>query len=547
MSLIAPLAQPQAGVDRLLRQHTRAHPEQIAVREFRNGQLEERTFKELDHLVDQTCHALIQRGIRRGMRTVLMVPPGREFLACTFALLRIGAPPVLVDPGLGISGLKSCLDRARPEAFVGVSKAHWARVLLGWSRSTIQHRFGVGEGPFPPGTYHLTDLRKKIPSMVPYEGPVLDRDELAAILFTSGSTGPAKGAMAHHGQLEAQVEALARCHQLSPGEVDLPTFPLFGLFGVAIGMTSVVPVMDFTKPAKADPQHLLDLIKNFKVTNLFASPALLKSLSDYLHTSGQKIEGLRRIISAGAPARHEEIERLAMHVTAETAIETPYGATEGLPLCHTSHQKILETRDHTLAGEGVYIGAPVAEVQMQIVEPSGNPEDQPLPTDTVGEIWVTGSTVSRGYLFDESANHDHKYLDSSGRIWHRTGDIGTRDQNGDIWFRGRTSQRIHTAHGPIDTVATERMFEGHQGVFRTALVGVGPYGSQRPILCVEPDPTTKIPHQQIRDELTTLAKQNPLTTLIEAIVITGPFPVDIRHNAKIQREVLATRLGGYLS
>ena len=544
--MITPTAQPQSGVDRLLRHHARTHPHQIAVREFHRERVEERTFRELDALVDQTCHALIMRGIRRGMRTVLMVPPGREFLACTFALLRIGAPPILVDPGLGIAGLKSCLDRAAPEAFVGVRKAHWARVMLGWSRKTIRHRFGVGRGPFPPGTYRLTELRKKSPSLVPYEGPVLGRDELAAVLFTSGSTGPAKGAMAHHGQLEAQVKSLARCHRLEAGEVDLPTFPLFGLFGVAMGMTSVVPVMDFTQPAKADPQHILDLIDRYNVTNLFASPALLHTLSQFLQTSERKIEGLRRIISAGAPARHDAIATLARYVSAETSIETPYGATEGLPLCHTGHQKILDTREQTLTGKGVCLGRPVPEVQLHIVECGGNPQDHSLDHDSVGEIWVSGPPVSRSYLFDEVANSSHKFVDSHNRIWHRTGDVGTRDEDGLIWFRGRASQRVTTVDGPIDTVASERIFEEHPGVFRTALVGVGPPEAQRPILCVETAPGTSIAQERIRKKLLDLAMKNPTTNCIDTVVFTGPFPVDIRHNAKIQRELLATRVGRFL-
>ena len=539
--------QPQAGVDRRLREYAQQSPQQIAVREFHKGRCEERTFAELEALVDRTCHALLLRGIRRGMRTVLMVTPGREFLACTFALLRIGAPPTLVDPGLGISGLKSCLDRARPEAFVGIAKAHWARLILGWGRSTIHHRFGVGSGPFPPDTWKLDQLRKKIPDQIPYEGPVLGKDEIAAVLFTSGSTGPAKGAIAHHGQLEAQVDALAKCHRLQPGEVDLPTFPLFGLFGVAMGMTSTVPVMDFTRPAHANPQHLLDLIDRYKVTNLFASPALLGSLSRHLQKTGTQLRGLKRVISAGAPARHGAIETLSQHLSPETSIETPYGATEGLPLCHVHHDQILATHEATSAGNGVCIGSAVDGIDLQIVEPGGKPDEVGLPNGHTGEIWVSGPTVSRGYLFDEEADAIHKFTDQKNRIWHRTGDMGMKDTDNQIWFRGRTSQRVLTSQGPLDTVATERIFETHPGVFRTALVGVGPIDDQQPVLCVEPAPDSNLSHAQIQQDLLKQANENPLTRTIDRIVITGPFPVDIRHNAKIQREQLALMAGRMIS
>ena len=547
MSPVTRMGQAQAGVDRRLRNHAQNAPDQIAIREFHHGRCEERTFAELDALVDRTCHALLLRGIRRGMRTVLMVPPGREFLACTFALLRIGAPPVLVDPGLGISGLKSCLNRAAPEAFVGIGKAHWARVLLGWGRRTIRYRFGVGKGPFPPGTWSLDSLRKEIPQQIPYEGPVLGTDEMAAVLFTSGSTGPAKGAIAHHGQLEAQVDSLAECHQLQAGEVDLPTFPLFGLFGVAMGMTSTVPVMDFTRPAQADPVHLIDLIERYQVTNLFASPALLGSLSNYLEKSGVILKGLRRVISAGAPARHGAIETLANHLAVETRIETPYGATEGLPLCHVDHHEILETHESTSAGLGVCLGKKVSGIDLKIVEPGGRPVGKSLPDESVGEIWVSGPTVSRSYLFDPTANEEHKFIDSTGETWHRTGDIGLRDKEQKIWFRGRASQRVITPSGPLDTVAIERIFENHPGVFRTALVGVGSPGNQRAILCVEPQEETDLSPAQIQNDLLKQAQSLTMTREIKHVVVTGPFPVDIRHNAKIQREALATLIGRHLS
>ncbi len=177
---------PEAGVARWLRRHCKERPDQIAVRQHRGHGWDESTFRELDQLVDRTCHALVRAGIERGMRTVLMVEPGLEFLACTFAMLRMGVPPVLIDPGMGISGLASCLQRARPRAFIGIPRAHRARALLGWSRSTIEHRISVGQGWMPPFTRRLEDWRKRTEASVPFSAPVLDSDETAAILFTSG-------------------------------------------------------------------------------------------------------------------------------------------------------------------------------------------------------------------------------------------------------------------------------------------------------------------------------------------------------------------------
>lgn len=531
---------PEAGVARWLRRHCKERPDQIAVRQHRGHGWEESTFRELDQLVDRTCHALVRAGIERGMRTVLMVEPGLEFLACTFAMLRMGVPPVLIDPGMGISGLASCLQRARPRAFIGIPRAHRARALLGWSRSTIEHRISVGPGWIPPFTSRLEDWRKRTEASVPFSAPVLDSDETAAILFTSGSTGPAKGAIAHHGMLEKQVEALRDLHGIEPGEVDLPTFPLFGLFGVVLGMTSTVPVMNFTRPAEADPADLIDLIKRFGVTSLFASPALLGNLSRYLASHSLQLDGLRRVISAGAPARHDEIATLMATLGPGARVQTPYGATEALPLCCIDHQELLETARDSARGKGICLGRAVDGVKIRIARLDCLPINDHLLVDSeAGEIWACGPVVSRGYLNDPEADRFHKYQDQQGNHWHRTGDLGFLDSHSRIWFLGRLEQMVRTARGDLHTVAIERVFDVHPAVLRTALVGAGPEGSKLPILCIETCDDIAIDRNILIDELRALGARVAGADRIERFCFPGPFPVDIRHNAKINRKLLA--------
>ncbi len=104
---------------------------------------------------------------------------------------------------------------------------------------------------------------------------------MAALLFTSGSTGIPKGVVYRHRHFIAQVEMLQSAFDIRPGEVDLPTFPPFALFDPAMGMTTVVPFMDPTRPAKADPRLLVQTIERFGVTNIFGSPALLNVLGRY--------------------------------------------------------------------------------------------------------------------------------------------------------------------------------------------------------------------------------------------------------------------------
>ena len=128
-------------------------------------------------------------------------------------------------------------------------------------------------------------------------------DDIAAILFTSGSTGVPKGAVYTHGNFLAQVELLKETYGIEPGEIDLPTFPLFALFDPALGMSAVIPEMDPTRPANVDPEKILGAIQRYGVTNTFGSPALLHRVGSYGAAHGVKLPTLRRVISAGAPAQ----------------------------------------------------------------------------------------------------------------------------------------------------------------------------------------------------------------------------------------------------
>jgi acyl-CoA synthetase (AMP-forming)/AMP-acid ligase II len=298
--------------------------------------------------------------------------------------------------------------------------------------------------------------------------------------------------------------------------------------------------MDFTRPADADPAHLLDLIQRFGVTSLFASPALLGNLSRHLAKHSLKLPGIRRVISAGAPARHDEIAALLPALDPETKIYTPYGATEALPLCCLDQQELLETASESNKGHGICIGQPVAGATIRICELDAlpTPENHVVGTSP-GEIWASGTMVSRSYLHDTAANQFHKQQDENGILWHRTGDLGSFDSDGRVWFRGRLGQMVRTDKGNLHTVAIERVFDVHPGVRRSALVGIGPAGSQTPVLCIEPAQDHISDRTSLIEELRQIGSSVEGANRIERFCFPGPFPVDIRHNAKIDRKKLA--------
>ena len=504
------------------------------------------TFLELNSLSDRIAHGLLSRGIGRGVRTVLMVTPSPEFFALTFALFKTGAAPVLVDPGLGVMNLKQCLSEAEPQAFIGIPRAHVARLLFGWGRETLRIFITVGPRLFWQGTtlaaLHGRNGEMSLPFPLAPTGP----DDIAAILFTSGSTGPPKGAVYSHANFAAEVEALRDLYNIEPGEIDLPTFPLFALFAPALGMTAVIPEMDFTRPGSVDPRKIIAAIENYGVTTMFGSPALIDRVGRYGAGHGTRLPSLKRVISAGAPVRARVLETFATMLDPGVEIFTPYGATEALPVCSVGSREILEeTRRITDAGGGVCIGRPVPGVRLEIIEISDDPipvwrDSLRMPLGQIGEIVVQGKQVTRRYFNRPDADSMAKITDPSGSgFFHRMGDLGGRDEQGRIWFCGRKSHRVTTATETLFTIPCEAVFNTHPLVARTALVGVGLPGQQLPVLCVELEKGGRSDRETVRRELLEIGSAHIHTHGITTILFHPRFPVDIRHNAKIFREKLA--------
>jgi len=501
------------------------------------------SYHALNELSDDYAHGLVEYGIGRGTRTALMLTPGLDFFALFFALFKAGAIPVLIDPGIGIKPLKTCLAEAQPEAFIGVTKAQVARKLLGWAPAVKLVTSGLKLGWGGLSTSQLRKLGQRT------SGPALadtQPDEMAALLFTSGSTGIPKGVVYRHRHFVSQVEMLRSAFDIRPGEVDLPTFPPFALFDPAMGMTTVVPLMDPTRPAKADPELLVQTIERFDVTNIFGSPALLNVLGRHTESENIRIPSIRRIISAGAAMPVATIRRLQKTLSADAEVYTPYGATECLPVASVSGSELnTEVEQRTAAGEGTCIGRPVVPNKVKIIpviDTAIESFDQTveLPIGITGEIVVHGPTTTDSYWQRQEQTSLAKMVDTNGSIWHRMGDAGYFDPEGRLWYCGRKSQRVVNQHTTLFADQLEAIFNVHPEVARTALVGIGTHGQQTPVLCVELlNKVSRHRRERIRTDLSQLGRNNVMTKSIQQFLFHKSFPVDIRHNAKIGREKLA--------
>ena len=523
----------------------RERPQQVAMRcPGRNGRYDiELTYAQLDARSDAIAAGLAKRGIARGTRTVVMVRPTPEFFLLMFALFKAGAVPVLVDPGIDKRALKQCLDEAKPEAFIGVPLAMLAKTLLRWAASA-RVRVTTGMRAWLADAT-LAEVERDGANAPPQLADT-QPDDVAGILFTSGSTGVPKGVVYRHRHFVAQIEMLRNAFGIAPGGIDLPTFPPFALFDPALGLTSVIPDMDPTQPARADPRKLHAAIARFGITQLFGSPALMQVLARH----GEKLPTVKRVTSAGAPVPPAVVQRMFELLPADAQLWTPYGATECLPVAVIEGRELLTLRARTETGAGTCVGRPVAGNTVRIIrigdDAIGDWDDALLVgAGQVGEITVAGPSATDAYFNREAqtalAKIRETLPDGSVRVIHRMGDLGWFDGEGRLWFCGRKSQRVVVdAQTTLCTEQVEPVFNAHPQLLRSALVGVGPKGAQTPVLVFELKPVVRVDVADVTDELRHIAQGFVHTAKIERFLHDPkPFPVDIRHNAKIGREKLA--------
>ncbi len=538
-----------------LRLSARSVPDQDAVIEPANRRRPERrvTFAELDADVDHLARGLNELGIGRGRRIVLMVRPGIEFITLTFALFRAGATVVLIDPGMGIRSVLRCLAEVDPDGFVAVPLVHVVRRMRKRLFPNARYNVCVGSN-WIADAVSLEHLRR-MPSS---ESPAVQNaagtkahdaaaSDPAAIIFTSGGTGPPKGVVYEHGMFAAQVDLLREHFDVRPGEIDLPGFPLFGLFNAAMQVTTVVPDIDPTRPAKVAPRKILDPIRRYGVTQAFGSPALWNRVGRHCERTGERIPNLRRAISAGAPVPEHVLVRMqAALVEPQADLHTPYGATEALPVASIAASTVIaETAERTRRGAGTCVGKPFPQVRVKIIEMVDGPlhsfdDARELETGEIGEIVVSSPSATREYFRRPRETELAKIPDGT-TFWHRMGDVGTLDGEGRLWFCGRKAHVVETSHGPMFSVCCEAIFNQDPDVYRSALVGVGAKGRQRPVLVVEPEPG-RFPNRWSRtaflNRLRERAHGNPLTEQIGDFLFHRSFPVDVRHNIKIDRRRL---------
>ncbi|MCF6227283.1 MAG: AMP-binding protein [Planctomycetes bacterium] len=528
-------------------------PDATAIIEQKTGR--EITFGELAKRIANVAEGLHKAGIKRGTRTVLAVKPSIEFFEGVFGLFHAGAVPIVVDPGMGRKNLLACIKEAEPEALLGISAAHALSKVFRFAFRTVNKRVTVG-GRWFWGGASLSRMAQTGDGKFPVADT--SKHDLAAILFTSGSTGIPKGVKYQHGMFVGQTQAIQDTYGIKAGEIDVPCFALFALFSVAMGVTVVLPEMDMSNPASVDPAKIVAAIKDNQATMSFGSPAVWKKLGPWLQERDIKLPSVKRILIAGAPVPYSTLAMFEGRLAEGGDLFTPYGATESLPLSSISASEILgETAAKTTAGKGTCVGQPLELVECKVIRLTENAiadisDIEELGVGEIGEIIVKSPVTTQEYFQRPEQTKNSKILDSTGvkpLRWHRMGDTGYFDAQGRLWFCGRVSHRVETSEGVMYPIQVEAIFNNHDAVNRCALVGVGDRPNQQPVMIIELN-TGDLPpadlKQTLTEQLLKMAELQDLTRQVKTILFHKSLPVDVRHNAKINREVLAAWASGVL-
>ncbi|MFK0038233.1 alpha/beta fold hydrolase [Paenarthrobacter sp. NPDC090517] len=513
------------------------------------------SWQQLDRNILDLAAGLREVGVGRGSRVSLMVPPGTELTVALYACLKVGAVVVVADAGLGTKGMSRAVKGATPDFIIGIDKALAAASVLGWPgrRISVQDLPATRRRILGVET-SLAALGRRGAIGGAGRGDEMPRTSVdpaapAAVLFTSGSTGPAKGVLYTHGQLAAMRDTVAATFGIRSGTRLVAGFAPFALLGPALGAVSVTPAMDVTAPRTLTARALADAVAGISATVVFASPAALRNViatRDALSGTGRiALHKIELLLSAGAPVP-EPLLAQVQQLMPQASLHTPYGMTEALPVTDISLEEIQAAETDAAAGtvlgagNGVCVGNPVHGADLAVVPlaTDGTAPGSDLVTEAgvTGEILVSAPHVKEAY--DRLWLTQRESAGVSG--WHRTGDVGHFDAAGRLWVEGRLAHVV-TAPGTVVTpVGAEQSIERLDGVRVAAIAGVGPSGTQAVVAVVEtapPVPKAGPAGPQLAGRVRRAAAEAGVD--VSAVLVVPAQPTDIRHNAKIDRTRLA--------
>jgi long-chain acyl-CoA synthetase len=391
------------------------------------------TWAELDREVDALAGALQARGLAEGDRVGILLPNCVDFASTYFAVLRSGLVALPLNTAYTEPELRHQLQDSAAAVVV----------------TAEEHRRLVDVPTLVTGSADWQEALAHDPAAASAAGS----EDLAVLLYTSGTTGRPKGAMLSHRALLANLEQLSRIEPavVAGDDVVLLVLPLFHVYGLNAGLGMAARARATGILAERfDPVETLDLVRGHGVTNIIGAPPMYIAWS-MLPELSESLATLRLAVSGAAPLPAEVLA--VMRETTGHDIFEGYGLTETAPVLTT-----------TLCSGSVKpgsIGKPIPGVQLRLVDEDGADADAEDP----GEITVRGANVFSGYWPDGSGG-----ADADG--WFRTGDIAYADSDGDLFLVDRLRELILVSGFNVYPREVEDALLTHPDIAEVAVLGV---------------------------------------------------------------------------
>jgi long-chain acyl-CoA synthetase len=431
----------------------------------------ELTYREIKDRTERLAKALVRLGVKQGDRVGIMLPNCPQYIVSSFAILRLGAIVVNINPiytareVLNVatdSGAKVLvtLDRLAPLALEARDQSDIEHVLV---TSLAEYSPEAAAPPVLADTLSFTNL---IDDDAGSDLPLvrIDPDDVAVLQYTGGTTGTPKGAMLTHRNIFANVVQTESWHyrQYHRGEGRyLLVIPYFHIYAFTVGMMCGVWVggLQIIIP-KYDVEQVLAAMRDLKPTYFPAVPTVFVSLLAHPRVKESGLDLVRTFNSGGAPCPVEVLEEF------ETRIGRPlnegYGLSETSPVTHSTPQ--------TARRKFGSIGLPMPDTDMKIVDLETGQQEVPLGEP--GELCICGPQVMKGYWNrpEESALALRTHGD--GRVWFHTGDIATMDDDGYSYIVQRKKDMIIVDGFNVYPSEVEGVLYGHPAVRMAAVIGL---------------------------------------------------------------------------
>lgn len=498
----------------LLHEHAKNYPERVA---FLWGKENSISYEELSEKISSIAHYLKTLGIKRGDRILIFIPLSLELYLAMFSVQQIGGIAVFLDSWARKDQLKMCVKIALPKAMISFKRA-------------FQFCEGIEELDQIPLKIASEDFSTIAAEKELCSIQSVSPKETALITFTTGSSGKPKGANRTHAFLHAQHQALKQVIPYTGNEIDLPVFPIFALNNLASGITTLLPDIDLSAPSASDGEVLAKQILSYGAECTTLSPSLFIKVSEYCNKEKLILPSLKRVVTGGAPIGKDNVEHFK-RLAPNAKILVLYGSTEVEPIAHIEADEMLACIEK---GEGVNVGPISDGLEYKLVKITKDPigleergwNDWTVNDGEKGELIISGAHVCEGYYNDEEAFKRVKIQEKSGKIWHRTGDVGFFDHQNFFWFVGRVHNTIYRNGELLFPVQAELLMKKLPYVRQAAFLGLEEKACAVVSLKFDRESSSSI------KEIAALLKKNGIPT--DRIEIIDEIPMDPRHHSKVE-------------